>query len=29
MKLPLGYEYLAEQVVKNIEKPVRIYPGLG
>ena len=24
-KLPLGYEYLGEQTVKNIEKPVRIY----
>jgi adenylate cyclase len=24
-KLPLGYEYLGEQSVKNIEKPVRIY----
>jgi adenylate cyclase len=24
-KLPLGYEYLGEQRVKNIEKPVRVY----
>jgi adenylate cyclase len=24
-KLDLGYEYLGEQVVKNIEKPVRVY----
>jgi adenylate cyclase len=24
-KLPLGYEYLGEQKVKNIEKPVRVY----
>jgi adenylate cyclase len=24
-KLPLGYEYLGEQPVKNIEKPVRVY----
>ena len=24
-KLPLGYEYLGEQIVKNIEKPVRVY----
>jgi adenylate cyclase len=24
-KLPLGYEYLGEQSVKNIEKPVRVY----
>ena len=24
-KLPLGYEYLGEQAVKNIEKPVRVY----
>jgi len=24
-KLPLGYEYLGEQTVKNIEKPVRVY----
>ena len=24
-KLPFGYEYLGEQTVKNIEKPVRIY----
>jgi adenylate cyclase len=24
-KLPLGYEYLGEQEVKNIEKPVRVY----
>ncbi|MGD9075328.1 MAG: adenylate/guanylate cyclase domain-containing protein [Desulfobacteraceae bacterium] len=24
-KLPLGYEYLGEQNVKNIEKPVRVY----
>jgi adenylate cyclase len=24
-KLPVGYEYLGEQTVKNIEKPVRVY----
>jgi adenylate cyclase len=24
-KLPLGYEYIGEQSVKNIEKPVRVY----
>jgi adenylate cyclase len=24
-KLPLGYKYLGEQAVKNIEKPVRVY----
>jgi class 3 adenylate cyclase len=24
-KLPLGYEYLGEQTVKNIAKPVRVY----
>jgi TolB-like protein/class 3 adenylate cyclase len=24
-KLPLGYEYLGEQTVKNIQKPVRVY----
>jgi len=24
-KLPLGFEYLGEQTVKNIEKPVRVY----
>jgi adenylate cyclase len=24
-KLPLGYEYIGEQNVKNIEKPVRVY----
>ncbi|MFC1580963.1 adenylate/guanylate cyclase domain-containing protein [Thermodesulfobacteriota bacterium] len=24
-KLPLGYEFLGEQAVKNIEKPVRVY----
>jgi adenylate cyclase len=24
-KLPLGYEYLGEQSVKNIDKPVRVY----
>jgi adenylate cyclase len=24
-KLPLGYEYLGEQTVKNIEKPIRVY----
>jgi adenylate cyclase len=24
-KLPLGYEYLGEQTVKNISKPVRVY----
>jgi adenylate cyclase len=24
-KLPLGYEYLGEQEVKNIEKPIRVY----
>jgi len=27
-KLPLGYEYLGEQAVKNIEKPVRVYSVL-
>jgi adenylate cyclase len=27
-KLPLGYEYLGEQSVKNISKPVRIYKAL-
>jgi adenylate cyclase len=27
-KLPLGYEYLGEQNVKNISKPVRIYKAL-
>ena len=27
-KLPLGYEYLGEQSVKNISKPVRIYKFL-
>jgi adenylate cyclase len=27
-KLPLGYEYLGEQSVKNIPKPVRIYKAL-
>jgi len=27
-KLPLGYEYLGEQSVKNIAKPVRIYKAL-
>ena len=27
-KLPLGYEYLGEQTVKNIEKPVRVYKVL-
>jgi adenylate cyclase len=27
-KLPLGYEYLGEQSVKNIFKPVRIYKAL-
>ena len=27
-KLPLGYEYLGEQKVKNIEKPVRVYQVL-
>ncbi len=27
-KLPLGYEYLGEQEVKNIEKPVRVYKVL-
>jgi TolB-like protein/Flp pilus assembly protein TadD len=27
-KLPLGYEYLGEQEVKNIEKPVRAYKVL-
>jgi len=27
-KLPLGYEYLGEQRVKNIPKPVRIYKAL-
>jgi adenylate cyclase len=24
-KLPLGYEFLGEQTVKNIEKPIRVY----
>ena len=24
-KLPFGYEYLGEQTVKNIEKPIRVY----
>jgi adenylate cyclase len=24
-KLPLGYEYIGEQTVKNIEKPIRVY----
>jgi adenylate cyclase len=27
-KLPLGYEYLGEQSVKNISKPVRLYKAL-
>ena len=27
-KLPLGYEYLGEQSVKNIAKPVRVYKAL-
>ncbi|MBW2405882.1 MAG: adenylate/guanylate cyclase domain-containing protein [Deltaproteobacteria bacterium] len=27
-KLPLGYDYLGEQSVKNISKPVRIYKAL-
>ena len=27
-KLPLGYEYLGEQEVKNIEKPIRVYKVL-
>ncbi|HMJ49774.1 MAG TPA: adenylate/guanylate cyclase domain-containing protein [Burkholderiales bacterium] len=27
-KLPLGYEYLGEHTVKNIEKPVRVYKVL-
>ncbi len=27
-KLPFGYEYLGEQEVKNIEKPVRVYKVL-
>ena len=27
-KLPIGYEYLGEQTVKNIEKPVRAYSVL-
>jgi adenylate cyclase len=27
-RLPLGYEYLGEQSVKNISKPVRIYKAL-
>jgi len=27
-KLPLGYEYLGEQPVKNIEKPIRVYKAL-
>jgi adenylate cyclase len=28
-KLPFGYEYMGEQAVKNIEKPVRIYRVLS
>ena len=28
-KLPLGYEYLGEQTVKNIEKPIRAYKVLS
>ena len=27
-KVPLGYEYLGEQAVKNIEKPIRVYKVL-
>ena len=27
-KVPLGYEYLGEQIVKNIEKPIRTYRAL-
>jgi adenylate cyclase len=27
-KVPLGYEYLGEQTVKNIEKPIRVYKVL-
>ncbi len=27
-KVPLGYEYLGEQTVKNIEKPIRVYRAL-
>ena len=27
-KLPLGYEYMGEQDVKNIEKPIRVYKVL-
>jgi len=27
-KLPLGFEYLGEQTVKNIEKPIRVYKVL-
>ncbi|MBW1786712.1 MAG: adenylate/guanylate cyclase domain-containing protein, partial [Deltaproteobacteria bacterium] len=27
-KVPLGYEYLGEQTVKNIEKPIRVYKAL-
>ena len=27
-KLPLGYEYLGEQTVKNIENPIRVYKVL-
>jgi len=27
-KIPLGYEYLGEQTVKNIEKPIRVYKVL-
>ncbi len=27
-KLPLGYEFLGEQTVKNIEKPIRVYKVL-
>jgi adenylate cyclase len=28
-KLPFGYEYLGEQTVKNIDKPVRVYRVLS
>jgi len=27
-KVPLGYEYIGEQTVKNIEKPIRVYKVL-
>ena len=28
-KLPFGYEFLGEQTVKNLEKPVRVYRVLA